>query len=101
MTEDEHEAIWMIYPSDGFTWIKNIVWELNLVISRGKGLAQRIQLITLDLQSLERSYKSISITFWLERFKETVLSHRQKDADYNKDKLRLTQGTAGFHRETL
>ena len=82
----------MLYPKEGFGWIKNIVWELNLVISRGKGPAHRIQLITLDLQSLERSYKSTSITFWLERFKETVLNHRQKDAEYNKDKLRLTQG---------
>jgi len=91
----------MLHPSEGFTWIKNIVWELNLVISRGKGPAQRIQLITLDLQSLERSYKSTSITFWLERFKETVLSHRQKDADFNKDKLRLTQGNTGFNREPL
>ena len=79
-TEDESEAVWMLYPDDGFTWIKNIVWELNLVVSRGQGPAQRIQLITLDLQSLERSYKSPSITFWLDWFKETVLNHRQKDA---------------------
>ena len=77
-TEDESEAVWMLYPDDGFTWIKNIVWELNLVVSRGKGPAQRIQLITLDLQSLERSYKSPSITFWLDRFKETVLTIARK-----------------------
>ena len=30
LAEDENEEIWIIYPSDGFTWIKNIVWELNL-----------------------------------------------------------------------
>jgi hypothetical protein len=66
-TENESEAIWMIYPKDGFTWIKNIIYELNLVVSWGKGSAQRIQLITLDLQSLIRSYKSSSITFWLDQ----------------------------------
>jgi hypothetical protein len=53
----------MILPKERSTWVKNIVQlELNLVVSRDKGNFRRIQLITLDLDGLEITYRSSSIT---------------------------------------
>jgi len=71
-TEDETQAIWFTRPADGKTWLKNIIKELNLVISQGKGPQRTIMKISITLKNLENNHRSQTMTDFLKRFKTTA-----------------------------
>ncbi len=75
-------AYWNKYPLQGPGWIRSMVYKLNLVVSRCLGIkrlgfpSREINLIALNLESLEKTWRSTSITFWLDRFKQTAFEER-------------------------
>ena len=98
-TDNEAEAIWMKYPRKGGPWIKNIIYGLNDVVAHGVVNPKRIGLNGINLRSLELTWRSLSKTSWLERFKATVFEQRSKDFEEWADARRLKLITDLFHRE--
>ena len=79
-----------------------MVTELNLVVARGSGPARELSLISLNLEGLQRLYPAESITFWLDRFKQTVYEERGKGTGYQEDSRRLkssNEGRQNYSRE--
>ncbi len=89
----------MQYPVEGGPWIKSIIYGLNGVVAKGVGNPKRIGLIGINLRSLELTWRSPTITSWLERFKATVFEQRSKDFEDRADARRLQLITDPFHRE--
>ena len=61
-TEDERVAIWSTDPERGKNWLRNILKELNIVISRGKGPHKKVAMISVEMNKAEKSHSSSSFT---------------------------------------
>jgi hypothetical protein len=68
-TEDETQAIWFTRPDEG---LRNIIKELNVVISRGRGPQRIVTKISITLKYLKNNHKSHSMSDFLKRFKTTA-----------------------------
>ena len=68
-TEDETQAIWFTRPEEG---LRNIIKELNVVISRGRGPQRIVTKISITLKNLKNNHKSRSMSDFLKRFKTTA-----------------------------
>ena len=55
---DEEEAIWKRDKQDGPKWLKNIIYELNIVIMAGKGNSRRVLMLGAELKESEKFYSS-------------------------------------------
>jgi len=95
--DNEEDAYWNKYPLQTKGWIRSMVYELNLVVSRGSGPSREINLIALNLEGLENVWKSPTITFWLDRFKQTAFEERSKGMGYQKDSRRLKMISSTGH----
>jgi hypothetical protein len=72
-TEDETQAIWFTRPEEG---LRNIIKELNVVISRRRGPQRIVTKISITLKNLENNHKSRSMSDFLRRFKTTARETR-------------------------
>ena len=75
-TENERSAIWMTDPVQGKYWLRNILKELNIVISRGKGPTKQVAMISVEMNKLEKSHASGSFTEYIKRFK--LIAHKRR-----------------------
>ena len=46
-TKDETSEIWFTNPGQGRYWLRNILKEWNFIISRGKGPAKQVAMISV------------------------------------------------------
>jgi len=80
--DDEETAIWKRDKQDGPKWLKNIIFELNIVIMNGKGNTRRVLMVGAELKESEKLYSSTSVLAYFTKVKDMAHKHRMEEKKF-------------------